>query len=71
MNYIVKTFRAAGLEAKWIKTSAGKPVIVARKPTTQEWYMVDRSMFEEMKKEGVLPAFERHTLLGDIFSLPV
>jgi len=67
----VKTFRAAGLEAKWTKTRKGQPVIVARNPTTRTWYVVDRSMFKDMKKEGVLPAFERHTLLGDVFSLPL
>jgi hypothetical protein len=71
LKYGVGPMREAGLEAKWTKTSAGAPIIVARKPGTETFFAVGNDMFEAMKSEGVLPAFERFTLLGDIFSVAI
>lgn len=70
-KYCVNTFRQAGLEARWTKTRTGAPIIVARKPGTKTYWAVSNDMFEAIKVEGVLPAFERFTLLGDIFSVPI
>ena len=67
-TYVVKTFRNAGLQAKWVKTPA--PMIAAAVPGCP-YYVVDRYMWGDMQKEGVRPAFERHTLLGDLFSVQV
>jgi len=69
MRYSVKTFRAAGLEAKWIKTRSGAPIISVRQPG-QKWYVVDARMFAAMKKDGIVPAFKNYTLLGDYFWVP-
>lgn len=77
LRYRVADLRAAGLEAKWGKTSRGTPAIFARWPGATlnhqrtTWWMVDANMFENMKKDGVLPAFNGHTLLGDLFSIGV
>lgn len=75
MNYRVQTFKDAGLEARWSKTSAGKPYIVARDPNAStehqrtKWWVVDNAMFETMKKVGVREGFDQHTLLGNVFSI--
>jgi hypothetical protein len=71
MKYSVKTFRAAGLDAKWTRTRRGAPIIVVKKPHQKTWVGVDQSMFDDMKKEGIADAFERHTLLVGIFSIPL
>jgi hypothetical protein len=77
LSYKVGTFRDAGLEAKWTKTRSGAPVIVVRDPKADlahqrnKWWMVDAAMFENMKKDGVRPAFLGCTLIADIFSLPI
>jgi hypothetical protein len=67
MKYNVKTLRDAGLQAKWTKTRLGAPIIAARKPGTRGWFLVYRDMWKDMNAEGVVSAFERFTLLGDIF----
>ncbi len=59
------------MECKWGKLRNGAPALFARKPNTKNFYFIDNDMFEAMKKEGVMSAFERFTLLGDIFSVPV
>lgn len=75
MNYNVQTFRDVGFEARWTKTRAGRPYIVVRNPKAStvhqrdQWWVVDRAMFDTMKKVGVCEGFDRHTLLGDVFSV--
>lgn len=75
MNYSVKPMREAGLEAKWTKTRKGTPIIVARYPKAEEkhqrerFWFVDKKMFDNMQEVGIVEAFERATLLGDIFSI--
>jgi len=75
MNYSVKPMREAGLEAKWTKTRSGAPIIVARYPKAEEkhqrerFWFVDQKMFDNMQEVGIVEAFERATLLGDIFSI--
>jgi hypothetical protein len=76
MKNSVKTYRAAGLEAKWGRTRRGAPAIFVRNPSSpnrhqrETWWMVDRSMYELMSKLGVLEGFDSATLLGDLFSVP-
>lgn len=76
MAYQVKTFRDAGLEAKWGKLRSGAPAIFARDPSAkskhqrESWWMVDNSMWQRAAKVGIKQAFEEHTLLGDFFSIP-
>jgi len=70
MKYQVGTIRKAGLEAKWIKTRCGAPMIAARKNKHCSWFAIDCQMWNAMKKEGIRKAFEEHTLLGDVFSVP-
>lgn len=73
----VTTFRSAGLEARWTKTRSGTPCMVVRNPQAklkhqkETWWMVDNDMWESAKKFGILEAFERHTLLGNFFSIGV
>jgi len=75
MKYTVETFRASGLEAKWTKRSDGSPAIVARNPNGRahqrnQWWTITKGMFEAMQKDGIVEAFDNHTLLGDVFSVP-
>lgn len=76
LKYGVKTFREAGLEARWGRTRNGAPMIFARDPNAKsnhqrlEWWMVDNVMWNMAKKVGVLDAFTNCTLLGDMFSIP-
>ncbi len=69
LYYRVNTFREAGLEAKWSKTG-GRPYLLARGAEGKAWYVITANMFERMKKVGILAAFEEHTLLGDVLSIP-
>ncbi len=75
MKYSVKDFRAAGLEAKWGKTSRGAPFIFARDPkaTTkhqrEKWWLIDGAAFKTMQEVGIREGFNQHTLLGDFFSI--
>lgn len=75
MNYQVKTFRDAGLEAKWTKTPKGSPVIVARDPNgtlhhqRTTWFYVDSTMLSMMSKEGIVAGFRSATLIAHYFSL--
>lgn len=77
MKYSVKPLRAAGLEARWTRTQHGAPVMVVRHPQAQSehqrrtWWMVDNGMWQAMAKIGILEAFDRHTMLGNIFSIPI
>ena len=76
MKYSVKTLREAGLEARWTHNRNGAPIIVARDPQARSehqrktWWHVGQTMWDTMKEVGVKEAFDRHTLLGDIFSVP-
>jgi hypothetical protein len=69
MNYCVKEIRDAGLNARWSKTSSGRPIIVARKGDRGSWYYVDGNMWTRAKCVGILQAFEEHTCLGEFFSV--
>jgi hypothetical protein len=72
----VSTFRAAGLEAKWGKLHSGRPAIFVRNPKSElahqrdKWWLLTGSMFDSMQNEGVVEAFDRHTILGDVFAIP-
>jgi len=76
MKYCVQTFRDAGLEARWSKTRSGAPIIVVRWPAAKlehqrdEWWLVTNDLWIAMQRLGVIDAFDAHTLLGNIFSLP-
>jgi hypothetical protein len=70
MKFNIATVRTSGLEAKWGRTRHGAPAIFARKPGTQTWWMITKSMWADAQSEGLASAFERHTMLGDIFSIP-
>jgi len=69
LTYTVGTFRAAGLECKWTKARHGEPIIVAR-TRPGHFYVISASMFDDMQRDGIREAFDSHTLLGDIFSIP-
>lgn len=77
LTYTVETLREAGLEAKWSKTSRGRPILVARWPAAksrhqrESWWAVDAQMFESMKRSGVIDGFDGATMLGDLFSFPI
>lgn len=77
IKYQVGPLRAAGLEAKWAKTDTGAPIIVARWPgATQlhqraKWHYVDASMFRSMQQDGIVEAYDGHTMLSDIFGIPL
>ena len=68
MKYSVKTFRDAGLEARWTRTRNGAPIIAARK-LGDTYYVVCADMWKAMQTEGVFPAFDRYTVLGKYFSI--
>lgn len=76
MKYTVKTLRVAGLEARWTRTGSGAPIIVARDHQAkhahqrERWWVVSPEMFETMQRDGIREGFDRHTLLGDVFSVP-
>ena len=76
MRYVVKTFRDAGLEAKWSRTRKGAPAIFARDPEAktshqrEKWWLVSKMMFEAMQAEGIREGFNSCTIFGDMFSIP-
>lgn len=71
LDYALRTFRAAGLEAK----RQGKYILV-RNPSAKlehqrtRWWKVDKGMFSLMRQVGILEGFESATLVGDILSVP-
>lgn len=73
----VKTFRAAGLEARWTKTRRGAPAILARDPQGRcphqrtTWWLVTAALWDDAHKLGLREAFNNHTLLGDVFSVGI
>jgi hypothetical protein len=69
--YRVATFREAGLDAKWSKSGAGKPCIVAKVKNSIGYYVVTAAMFKRMQKVGVSQGFEEFTILGNAFSIGV
>jgi len=76
MTYSVKPLREAGLQARWTKTSDGRPIIVVRNPNSkyhhqrETWWVITNKMWEDMKTtNNIVEAFTNHTLLGDIFSV--
>jgi len=76
LRYVVKTFRDAGLEAKWDKTYSGQPYIKVRSLSPiekweEEWIIVNVTLFDAMKRDGVVPAYRFAAQLCDIFSIPV
>jgi hypothetical protein len=70
MKYTVATIRSAGLQARWTRTRAGAPIIAARFSAGTTWFVIGKQMWDAMKAEGIKEAFDRFTLLGDIFSVP-
>lgn len=76
LKYTVKSLREAGLEARWTRTSAGAPILAVRNPKSKEkhqrekWWAVDKHMWTDMQRSGILEGFDSHTLLGDMFSIP-
>ena len=70
MKYRVGTLRAAGLKARWGRSIGGSPILLARESEIGTWYHVNKAMWEQMKKVGVLESFRQCTMLGDIFSIP-
>lgn len=75
MTYNVATFRRHGLEAKWGRTRNGAPIILARKPTglphqRTTWWAMHGTLWADAKTEGLVSAFDRHTLIADFFSIP-
>lgn len=75
LTYTVATFRKHGLEARWSRTRAGAPIILARKPAglphqRTTWWAMHGAFWTDAREVGVLEAFDRHTLLGDVFSVP-
>lgn len=75
MPYRVATFRSAGLQARWTRTRQGAPIIAVRHPQAAtehqrtRWYYVDQCMWADMAADGIIPAYDGHTLLADIFSI--
>lgn len=71
----VATFRGAGLEAKWSKNRNGRPIIVLRDPKActahqrEIWWTLSADMFAAMRSVGIREAFNRCTILGDMFSV--
>jgi hypothetical protein len=76
LTHRVSTYRQAGLEARWGRTRNGAPAIFVRNPQSklrhqrESWWMVTGSMFNAMKRDGVLEGFENCTLIADVFSIP-
>lgn len=77
LRYSVSTLRAAGLEARWGRNSAGAPMLFARDPedprpaVRDAWWAVSNNVWETMKEHGVLEGFQRWTALAGFFSVPV
>ena len=70
LPYKVRTFRDAGLQARWARTRQGAPIIAVRKDDDGTWFVVDAEMWRTMNKHGIKVGFESHTCLGDVFSIP-
>lgn len=69
MQYNVKTFRDAGLQAKWTRTRAGSPIISCRDFSAAPWYVVDDPMWLAMQESvDILLTFRNYTALGKFFS---
>lgn len=70
MKYCVKTFRDAGLEARWSRTRKGAPIIVVK--AYGEWFVVDRCLWAAILRgpQGVAETVRNWTLLGKFFSIP-
>lgn len=65
LKYNVGGLRSAGFEAKWVKNSAGTPIIAARKRgSTGHFFYVGRPMWERAKLVGIAKAFDEHETLG-------
>lgn len=68
-KYSVKTFRDAGVEARWGRLRTGAPAMFVKADGT--WYVVDKSMWDSIAGgKGVAEAVRNHTLLGKFFSIP-
>ena len=75
MRYVVKTFRDAGLKAKWGKTRHGAPCIFASWPDGMRHqrdtsWLVDAGMWKLMGEHGMVEGFDQATCMGDVFSIP-
>lgn len=50
IRYAVATFTYVGLQAKWVKNSAGHQVIACRERDGDDWHIVDAQMFYNMEQ---------------------
>lgn len=58
LRYAVATFIYVGLQAKWVKNSAGHQIIACRERDGDDWYIVDAEMFRNMELgHGVMRTF--------------
>lgn len=65
LKYNVGALRSMGFEAKWVKNSAGAPIIVARKRgSTGPMFYITMQMWERSKTVGIIQAFEEFEILG-------
>jgi hypothetical protein len=70
LQYKLATFRNAGLEARWTRTSNRAPIIAAKRWESSTWCVVDSRMWKEMQRSGdVLETFKDFTALVDVFSI--
>ena len=70
----VKLLRASGLDAKWSRTSKGRPCMLVRNPNGRDhqrtkWWHVTQQMLDRAQVVGWVDAFDESTLLGDLFSV--
>lgn len=65
MKRNLSTLKAAGLRARRVRRG-----VYAAQGLNGSWYIISEAMWAAMAAEGVLPAFRRFTLLGDLFSVP-
>lgn len=80
-RWVYRKLRTTVKNGRQITTRIGKKYkdfyLVARHPNARtehqrrSWWVVDEGMFKSMERIGVLPAFDEHTILGDILSVPV
>lgn len=70
--YTVKAMIDAGLEAR---RASGRKLLAVRNPKAKAehqrtcWWKVTKAMHADMQEYGVVEAFDRHTILGGVFSI--
>ena len=76
MKLCVADLRAAGVEAKWGHTLRRRPVILVRRLSEKRpddtWWLLTNGMWEEIANgKDADTVVAEHTLLGDLFSIPI